>query len=144
MMTTRKKQAEKQIGNLRVLVVDDDKDSRDLLLFYLEQLGAKVKQVANAKAAIEELTLFKPEIILSDIFMPKENGLWLINQLRTLEKTSHNHLPAIAITAAAQTNDREKILAAGYDGYLSKPFLLENLATLIAKLVNSTKEKQLV
>lgn len=139
MITTRSKQAEDQISKLRVLVVDDDKDSRDLLLFYLEQIGAKVKSVASAKVAIEEVQFFQPEIILSDIFMPEENGFWLINQLKNLERTSNRHLAAIAITAAAKTKDREKILSAGFDAYLSKPFLLDHLAALIAKVVQQNK-----
>ncbi|BAU63418.1 response regulator receiver protein [Stanieria sp. NIES-3757] len=139
MMTTRSKQAEDQISKLRVLIVDDDKDSRDLLLFYLEQIGAKVKSVASAKVALEEVQFFQPEIILSDIFMPEENGFWLINQLKNIERSSNRHLAAIAITAAAKTKDREKILSAGFDAYLSKPFLLDHLAALIAKVVQQNQ-----
>jgi CheY-like chemotaxis protein len=139
MMTTKNKQAEDQISKLKVLIVDDDQDSRDLLLFYLEQIGAKVKSVASAKVALEEIQFFQPEIILSDIFMPEENGFWLINQLKNLEQTSNRHLAAIAVTAAAKAKDREQILSAGYDAYLSKPFMLDHLAALIAKVVQQNQ-----
>ncbi|AFZ35206.1 response regulator receiver protein [Stanieria cyanosphaera PCC 7437] len=142
MITTRSKQTEEEISKLRVLVVDDDRDSRDLLLFYLEQIGAKVKSVASAKVAVEEIQFFQPEIILSDIFMPEENGFWLINQLKKMEKTSNRHLAAIAITAAAKAKDREKILSAGYDAYLSKPFLLDHLTALIAKVMQQNQQNR--
>ena len=121
--------------NLRIIVVDDVSDSKDLLQIHLEQNKAKVAAFDSAKTALQAIEDFQPNLIISDVFMPEEDGYWLIEQINQRNSASKNYLPAIAITAAAKNEDRERLMAAGYDGYLAKPIMLEDLNTLIDKLV---------
>lgn len=123
------------IKGLRVIVVDDISDSKDLLEMYLSQKKARVKAVDSAKDALTAIKNFRPNLIISDIYMPEQDGYWLIEQLNSLNTNSENYIPAIAVTAAAREQDREQLIAAGYDGYLAKPFLFEDLTTLIAKVI---------
>lgn len=126
----------KLIKDLRVIVVDDVSDSKDLLAMYLKQKQARVKAVDSAKDVLKTLEKFTANLVISDIYMPEEDGFWLIKQLRH-HTNSQNYIPAIAVTAAAKQEDRERVIAAGYDGYLAKPFVFEDLTTLIAKVVSS-------
>ena len=125
----------KRMKNLRVIVVDDVSDSKDLLEMYLKQKNIKVKAVDSARNALKTIKDFQPDLIISDIYMPEEDGYWLIEQLNQLNASLRKKLPAIAITAAARDEDREKVIAAGYDDYLSKPFLFEDLNTTIAQVM---------
>ena len=124
-----------KMKNLRVIVVDDVSDSKDLLEMYLKQKKIKVKAVDSAKNALKIIKDFRPDLIISDIYMPEEDGYWLIEQLNRLGATLGKKLPAIAVTAAARDEDREKLMAAGYDDYLSKPFLFEDLNTAIERVM---------
>lgn len=134
MMTAAEEQLQ-LIAGLRVIVVDDVLDSKDLLEMYLRQQQAQVRAVDSARNALAAIADFQPDLIVSDIYMPEEDGYWLIQQLKQLDANSANKIPAIAVTAAAKQEDREKLMAAGYDGYLAKPFLLEDLTRLIAEII---------
>ena len=68
--------------------------------------------------------------------MPEEDGYWLIEQLNRLNRESKTKIPAIALTSSAKQEDREQLTAAGYDGYLAKPFILEDLTKLIVQLTD--------
>lgn len=125
---------QKSISGLRVMVVDDVLDCRDLVELYLMQIEAKVQAVSSAKEALDTIDDFQPELIITDIYMPEEDGYWLIEQLNRLNKDSKIKIPAIALTAAARDEDREQLIAAGYDGYLAKPFIFGDLTKLIIKL----------
>ncbi len=135
MQTTNKNNNGKIVPGLRVIVIDDVTDCRDLVELYLIQIGAKVKAVNSAKKALDIISDFQPELIISDIYMPKEDGYWLIEQLHRRSQKSKTKIFAIALTAAAKKEDKEQLIAAGYDGYLAKPFLFEDLTKLIAQLV---------
>ena len=74
-------------------------------------------------------------MIVSDIYMPQKDGFWLIEQLHIINQKSENYISAIAITAAAKEEEKLQILAAGYDGYLAKPFLFEDLTDLINRII---------
>lgn len=128
---------------LRIVVVDDVSDSKDLLQMHLEQNKAKVRAVESARGALAAIEDFQPHLVISDIFMPEEDGYWLIKQIKKRNAVSKNYLPAIAVTAAAKKEDRQKLMAAGYDGYLAKPILLEDLNQLINKLVAERLTEQL-
>ena len=128
---------QKILTGLRIMVVDDVTDCRDVVELYLKQMEAKVKAVASANDALNIINDFQPELIISDIYMPEQDGYWLIEQLNQLNIKSNHKIPTIALTAAAKEVDREKLLAAGYDGYLVKPFLFEDLNQLITKLTMS-------
>ena len=125
---------QKVLAGLRVMVIDDVTDCRDVVNLYLNQMGAKVEAVASANDALNIINNFRPELIISDIYMPEQDGYWLIEQLNRLNAKSNYKILTIALTAAAKEVDREQLLAAGYDGYLAKPFMFEDLNKLIAKL----------
>lgn len=125
----------KLIKKLKVIVVDDHLDSRDLVEMYLQQKQAEVKTASSAEEAIALLNEFQPELIVSDIYMPQKDGFWLIEQLHIINQKSENYISAIAITAAAKEEEKLQILAAGYDGYLAKPFLFEDLTDLINRVI---------
>ena len=124
------------IEGLSVIVVDDVVDSRELVEMYLKSCNAKVVTLDRAKDVLKLIENFRPDLIVSDIYMPEENGYWLIDRLNSINQQSKNRIKTIALTAAAREKDREKLMKAGYDGYLAKPFILEDLSTLITKLIS--------
>ena len=135
-MQVQTKKARELIKGLRVIVVDDILDSRDLLEMYLKEKKAEVKAVDSDRDALKALKNFQAQLIISDIYMPKEDGYWLIEQLKKIDRELEMYIPAIAVTAAAKTEDRERLISAGYDGYLAKPFLFEDLTALINQIVS--------
>ena len=107
-----------RLNGLHVLIVEDDADSRNVLALLLQRLGALVEAVGSAKDAYERLKLRRPDVLVSDIGMPDEDGYSMIRQIRQL---SDQHIPAIALTAYARKQDAEAALGAGYDQHLPKP-----------------------
>ncbi len=126
-----------QLQGVRVLFVDDNTDTLEFLVIAIEQFGAIAKAVTSAKAALEVLPLFKPDVLVSDIGMPDEDGYSLIRQLRKLPPEQGGKTPAIAVTAYARESDRHTALIAGFQEHLAKPIMPNQLATMIGKLVNS-------
>jgi PAS domain S-box-containing protein len=122
------------IGGVRVLLVDDDANSRDLVAFILEQDGAFVIAVSSADEALQTLAEVKPDVLVSDISMPDVDGYMLIHQVRSLTPEQGGQIPAIALTALAGNNDKEETLKAGFQMHLSKPFNPEKLIAAIVKL----------
>ncbi|MHC0064360.1 response regulator [Nostoc sp. UIC 10890] len=119
---------------LRLLVVDDDPDTRTLLTFLFELDGAQVIAAASAAEAIAIVSLFKPDILISDIYLPDENGYSLLLKVRNLEAKRGRKIPAIAMTASAFDEDQKRALLAGYDIYRCKPIDLDDLASTVAHL----------
>jgi signal transduction histidine kinase len=107
-----------QLNGLHVLIVEDDADSRNVLALLLQRLGALVEAVGSAKDAYDRLKLRRPDVLVSDIGMPDEDGYSMIRHIRQL---SDHHIPAIALTAYARKQDAEAALGAGYDQHLPKP-----------------------
>lgn len=128
-----------QLDGIKVLVVDDEPDSREFLAFVLEGSGAKVMEVGSATEALEALKVFKPDILLSDIGMPEEDGYTFLRKVRTLPSESVRQIPAIALTAYARAEDRSLARAAGFQRHLSKPIEAEQLLRAIATLVTETR-----
>jgi PAS domain S-box-containing protein len=125
----------RRLENVDVLVVDDDPETREVLRVVLGFEGARVTtapSVADAVAAIEQRW---PDVLVSDIGMPGEDGYDLIRRVRGLEALSGRHLPAIALTAYAAAEDRRRTLRAGYDTHLAKPVEASAFAPLIASLL---------
>jgi hypothetical protein len=108
-----------ELNGVRILIVEDDADSRNVLAVLLENLGARVEAVASAREACERVAERPPDVIVSDIGMPDEDGHTLIRRVR--EMGADRRLPAIALTAYARTQDAEAALGAGYDYHLAKP-----------------------
>jgi PAS domain S-box-containing protein len=125
------------LAGLRILVVDDEADARDLLAIRLQQYGADVITAASARAALESLALQKPhpDLIVSDIAMPGEDGYSLIRQVRAMEPEQGGRIPAIAVTAYSRATDRMQALAAGFQMHVPKPVNAAELAQAIAGIV---------
>jgi CheY-like chemotaxis protein len=122
------------LEGLRVLVVDDDPDARDLLCALLGQRGASVSTASRAEDAFELLTTERPDVLVSDIAMPGEDGYTLVGRVRALPADQGGATPAIAVTAYAASSDRARALAAGFDHYLSKPVDLDKLVETLRAL----------
>ena len=123
------------LDGVRVLVVDDDLDACELLETALHDSGAEVRAVHSVRAALAELSSFHPDLLLSDIGMPEEDGYALIRQVRARESTAGGHVPAVALTAFASQSDREQALALGFEEHLAKPTSPSELARTVARLV---------
>ena len=124
-----------RLDGLRVLVVDDEADTRDLLKQGLEYCGAKVKCVGTAEEALDLLTSSAPDILISDIGMPVVDGYDLIKKIRRLPSDRGGKVPAIALTAYTRTEDRLNSLRAGYDMHVPKPVELAELVAVAATVV---------
>ncbi len=125
------------LNGIRVLVVDDDTDSRDFVAFVLEQDGAFVMAVSSADEALQALAEVKLDVLVSDISMPDMDGYMLIHEVRTRTPEQGGEIPAIALTAFARNNDYEKALKAGFQMHLSKPLNPEKLIAAIVKLMET-------
>lgn len=123
------------LEGVRVLVVDDDTDSRDFLTFALQDFGAIATAVSSASLALEVLTTFKPDVLISDIGMPEEDGYSLIRRVRELPSQEGGEIPAIALTAYAGDRDRQLAISAGFQKHLSKPVMPDQIADVVAELV---------
>ena len=124
------------LEGLSVLVVDDDADARELLRAILEQRSAQVTTAASAAQAYETLEWLSPDVIISDIGMPGEDGYSLIRNVRLKEaRERHGWKPAIALTAHARVEDRLRALSAGYQAHVAKPVEPAELVAVIASLV---------
>jgi CheY-like chemotaxis protein len=125
------------LSGLRVLLVDDDPDARELASLVLRQSAADVKAVgsaAEALAIVEDEHGWRPDVLVSDIEMPDADGYSLIRQVRELESGHGPHLPAVALTAYARIEDRMNALAAGFQVHVPKPVEPAELLTVVASL----------
>ncbi len=125
-----------QISGLQILVVEDEADTRDFLTALLEDYGATAIAVASVPEAIAALERWQPDILVSDIGMPFEDGYSLIRKVRAKEASQGQHLPALALTAYAREQDRARALAAGFDDHLVKPVEPQQLLAALTNLVD--------
>lgn len=126
---------ENALNGMRILLVEDEPDARELLAVMLQGSGANVEAVDSAGDALQRLPLFIPDVLLSDIGLPRESGYDLIRQVRSLS-SDINKIPAIALTAFATESDRKMSLSAGFQAHLAKPVEPEHLVETIKGLVN--------
>jgi len=122
------------LRDLRILVVDDEADARDLIEMALSQYGAIVTTVDSAAAALSEIDRRLPDVLLSDVGMPRQDGFELIRRVRSRPLERGGGIPAIAVTAYASARDRESVLTSGYEAHVAKPFEPEALAQTVAAL----------
>ena len=127
-----------QLDGVRVLAVDDDPDACRLVKQILEERSAKVTTATSAAEALRLFSLQNFDIVVSDIGMPEEDGFSLIRKIRTTEKHSGAHIPAIALTAFARTEDRQQVALAGFQSHLAKPVEAAELIATVASLVGRT------
>ncbi|PSM45741.1 hybrid sensor histidine kinase/response regulator, partial [Chroococcidiopsis sp. CCALA 051] len=126
------------LQGIRILVVDDDADAREFLHFALTLEEAEVKVARSAKEALEVLKQFQPNVIVSDIGMPEEDGYSLLRQVRSQTAArGAEPIPAIALTAFARESDRQSAIAAGFQRHLAKPVVVAELVAAIADLIPS-------
>jgi PAS domain S-box-containing protein len=126
--------ADQTLKGLRILIVEDDADTRELLTTILQQCGAKVWAVNSTNAALAEMAQGIPDILISDIGMAGENGYDLIRKIRSLDYQQGGRVPAVALTAYATPADRRRALLAGFQTHLAKPVEPDELLAVIASL----------
>jgi CheY-like chemotaxis protein len=120
-----------RIDDVRVLVVDDDADARDVMQRLLGMHGAEVTTAASAQEALDLIGSFQPNILISDIGMPQEDGYDLICRLRSLPPELGGRLPALALTAFARPEDGTRAVEAGYQLHLAKPVSPDELVRAV-------------
>lgn len=123
------------LSDIKILIVDDEPDTRELLAFVLEQQGAQVTTATSAYEALLMLPQAKPDVLLSDIGMPDMDGYMLIQQVRMLAPEQGGQIPAIALTAYAGDMNQQQALAAGFQKHVSKPIEPEKLIQMIFSLM---------
>jgi len=126
------------LSGLTILVVDDQRDARDLIQRVLEDAGARVVTAAGVEEALALVELEKPQVLLSDIGMPEADGFDLLRQLRALGRERGGEIPAIALTAFARSEDRTKVLRAGFRMHISKPVEPAELCVAVANVAGRT------
>jgi CheY-like chemotaxis protein len=124
----------RSLQGIKILVVDDDADSRDFISFLLEEDGAQVTSVSSAIEVLQVLTELKFDILLSDIGMPEMDGYMLIREIRTWPPEQGGQIPAIALTAYAGEYNLQQALTAGFQLHVSKPAEPDELIAAVAKL----------
>jgi CheY-like chemotaxis protein len=125
----------RDLRQVRVLIVDDDADTLEMMSILAEEAGAEVKSALNARDALRLVREWSPDVLLSDISMPDEDGFALIRRVRALPAREGGHTPAAAITAMATGEDRDRVLAAGFQAHVAKPLEFDVLVQTIASLL---------
>ena len=122
------------LDGLLILVVDDEQDTRQLLVQSLTHYGATVVTAKSAAEGLQQLTEKSPDVLVSDIGMPDEDGYSLIKKVRALKDENQRNITAIALTAFTRAQDRMRALSAGFQNHVGKPVEPDELATVIASL----------
>lgn len=129
------------LADVRVLLVEDESDARDLALTTLQQCGAHVQAVSSSSEALAMLRDMPgdrlPQVIVSDIGMPRQDGYELIRRIRALE-SDHSRIPAIAVTGYATSDDVDRAIGAGFQMHIAKPMDPAALVSAVAQLVRTT------
>ncbi len=134
--------SENEAANWTVLIVDDEPDNLMIPQEVLTFLGAKVHTAQDGEQGMELLTKVKPTFILLDLSMPRVDGWEMLKRIRANPETSH--IPVIALTAHAMGGDKERVLEAGFNGYISKPFWFGPFLEEIKRCVNQLKESSVL
>lgn len=135
--TLEQRRRKHRLDGLKIVVVEDTTDARRLIERHLSNAGAEVYPAASAKAARELLAVIRPDVIVSDIGMPEEDGLSFIRELRASERYSGRHIPAIALTAFVGLEHRDLTIRAGFEEHLCKPVASETLIDAILRVMLS-------
>lgn len=125
------------LAGLRVLWVEDEPDTRDVVARILREYGTKVRTAGSVAAALAELEADPPDVLISDIGMPHEDGCTLVRKIRQHKSERIAKIPAIALTALARPEDRERTLAAGYQIHVAKPVDPAMLAQAVCRVVTA-------
>ena len=123
-----------RLDGARILLVEDDPETLDMLKFIFDECGAEVTTADSVSEALEALERFRPDALISDIAMPNQDGYDLIRQVRSRGPGQGGKIPAVALTAYASAEDRIRVLASGYQRHVSKPVDPGELITTVASL----------
>jgi CheY-like chemotaxis protein len=123
-----------RLDGVRVLVVDDARNVREVVADILTQYGATVSAVGSAEEALAALQRERPDVLLSDLAMPGRGGYWLIGQVRALPPERGGITPAAALTAFTGPEHRARVLRAGFQLHVEKPASLDALVGAVARL----------
>ena len=129
-----------ELVGLRILVVDDEIDTCEMIQAAFEQCGSSVKTATSAAGALAHMDEWRPDMLISDINMPHVDGYQLIQQIRERELQSEARMPAVALTALARIEDRVKALGAGYQMHVPKPVELSELYAVVTSLASIVKD----
>jgi CheY-like chemotaxis protein len=124
-----------RLDEVRVLVVDDEAEAREVLRGALSLFGAQVRAVDGIEPAIDALRAWQPHVLVSDLGLAGEDGYSLLRRVRALDPASGGRTPAIALTALARPEDRLRALAAGFQLHVAKPVEPRELALVIASVI---------
>jgi CheY-like chemotaxis protein len=122
------------LTGVRILVVDDEADARDLIATVLMEAGAEVETARSAAEGFELFKEFRPDVLVSDVGMPEEDGFSFIRRVRALASSEGSRVPALALTAFAREGDRSRALTAGFTAHVGKPVQPEVLASAVSNL----------
>jgi CheY-like chemotaxis protein len=128
---------EAQLDGARVLVVEDDPDTLETLMMLLEAHGARVAGVLCAADALPALASFHPDLLLSDIAMPGDDGFTLIARIRKRAPRDGGRIPAVALSAHVYPEDQQRAMAAGFQAFLHKPVTAETLLGAVRRALDS-------
>ena len=130
---------EGRLDGISILLVEDDRDTRESLALVFEHMGARVVSVETAATALAEIVRERPDVLVSDIGLPGEDGYHLIRSVRLQDAGAGRRLPAIAVTAYVRVEDRVRSFVAGFDAHVDKPAEPNAIAELIRSLVPSRR-----
>jgi CheY-like chemotaxis protein len=123
------------LEGVRVLIVEDDPDAREILAMVLDHAGATVATAGTAAGALAELDRGVPDVMLCDITMPDQDGYELLRSVRARPRERGGEVPAVALTAHARDEDRRRSLAAGFQGHMAKPLEPDALAEFVVSIL---------
>jgi signal transduction histidine kinase/CheY-like chemotaxis protein len=128
----------RRLRGVRILVVEDEMDSRDFITFLLQQVGATVTAAGSGAEALELIDASAPDVLVTDIGMPQQDGYQLLQAIRK-RKSPSSRIPAVAVTAYARPEDRERALNAGFQAHVSKPIAPRDLVASIEQAMAATR-----
>lgn len=129
-----------RLHDVRILVVEDEPDTRELVATCLEQLGATVLQCSDAEEALRQFGDFQPHLLVSDLSLPQQSGLDLVRRIRLTPAGAR--IPAVALTANASLDDAASALDAGFDVHLTKPVSGDDLVEAVLSVVDLRRDPQ--
>lgn len=129
------------IDGMRVLIVDDEADTLELLATILTQNGAEVRPQSSAREALETVKEWKPDVIISDLGMPEEDGYSFVKKLRALPPELGGTIPVVALTAYVGIKERTRVLSSGFQMYVPKPVEQSELLRALASLRFPSREQ---
>ena len=132
---------DKPLQGLKVLVVDDERDAREVVSQALSQCGADTASACSTREALEVMSRFRPDVLVSDLRMPGEDGYALIQRVRQLPPGARPDVPAIALTGLVHPEDQRRALRAGYQSFVPKPVEVDDLAAVIQRVARRSASR---